>query len=61
MNDSIPKNLNDEQAKLLTVLLKDSMRLLRDAASTSPIATHGSYAIIAQRIDDVLRACGVEQ
>ncbi len=60
MNSSIPNNLNDEQAELITTLLKDSMRLLRDAASPSPIATQGSYSIIAQRIDGVLRACGVE-
>lgn len=59
--NTIPKNLNDEQAELLTELLKDSMRLLRDAASPSPISTSGSYSIIAQRIEDVLSACGVEQ
>ena len=58
--NSIPKNLNDEQAQIITTLLKDALRLLRDAASPSPIATPGSYAIIAQRIDDVLSACGVE-
>jgi hypothetical protein len=59
--NSIPKNLNDEQAEIITTLLKDSRRLLRDAASPSPIATPGSYSIIAQRIDDVLRACEVEE
>lgn len=60
MTSSIPKNLNDEQAELITTLLKDSRRLLRDAASPSRIATPGSYSIIAQRIDGVLRAFGVE-
>jgi hypothetical protein len=57
----IPTNLNDEQAEILTTLLQDSMRLLRDAASPSPISAPGGYSIIAQRIEDVLRACGVEE
>jgi len=57
----IPTNLNREQAEVLTTLLQDSMRLLRDAASPSPISTQGGYSIIAQRIEDVLRACGVEE
>lgn len=58
--NSIPKNLNDEQAKIITVLLQDAKRLLRDAASPSPISAPGGYSIIAQRIEDVLSACGVE-
>lgn len=59
--NTIPKNLNDEQAEIITALLKDSMRLLRDAASPSPFGAPGSYSIIAQRIADVLDACGVEK
>lgn len=59
--NSIPKNLNDEQAEIITTLLQDAARLLRDAASPSPISTPGSYSIIAGRIGDVLRACGVEE
>lgn len=58
--NSIPKNLSDEQAEIITTLLKDARRLLRDAASPSPIGTPGSYSIIAQRIDDVLQACSVK-
>jgi hypothetical protein len=57
----IPTNLNRDQAEILTTLLQDSMRLLRDAASPAPISTQGAYSIIAQRIEDVLRACGVEE
>jgi len=60
MNSGIPNNLNDQQVEIITTLLKDSMRLLRDAASPSPIATSDSYSIIAQRIESVLQACGVE-
>ena len=58
--NSIPKNLNDEQAKIITVLLQEAKRLLRDAASPSPISARGGYSIIAQRIEDMLSACGVE-
>lgn len=59
--NSIPKNLNDEQVEIITTLLQDAKRLLRDAASPTPISTPGGYSIIAQRIDDVLRAYGVEE
>lgn len=58
---TIPTNLTGEQAEILTTLLQDSRRLLRDAASPYPISTPGSYSIIASRIEEVLRACGVEE
>ena len=59
--NSIPKNLNDEQAEIITTLLQDAKRLLSDAASPAPISTPDGYSIIAHRIGDVLRACGVEE
>jgi len=59
--NTIPKNLNDDQVEIITALLQDARRLLRDAASPTPISSSGGYSIIAQRIDDVLRACGVEE
>lgn len=58
---SIPQNLNAEQAAIITTLLQDAKRLLRDAASPSPMSSPGGYAIIAGRIEEVLRACGVEE
>lgn len=59
--NTIPKNLTDEQAELITLLLKDSMRLLRDAASPTPIAAPTSYSVIASRIANVLDDYGVPQ
>jgi len=59
--NSIPRNLTVEQAETITTLLQHAKRLLRDAASPMPISTPGNYSVIAQRIGDMLRVCGVEE